>query len=131
MKKIIFASLTVLSLGLFSFAPAPAGGSIIKTQCGDYIINDQSTSQQVMSPADYQLAGQLIGQIYNLPAGSGQTKVEMIPTASAKGGCVNELWVYIFTAMYRQFKWDDASAVSPNPSINQYLAILEKYSNPQ
>lgn len=127
MKKIIFASLTVLSLGLFSFTPAPVSQAGIwnGSDCGNYIVDDGGTS--MMTPADQDRVKSLLSIIYNV---SSTEDINTEPVPAAKGK-----WICHTRAVIRQInedliKYDNSASTAPSAEIAQLQAIIEQYAQP-
>jgi hypothetical protein len=126
MKKIIFASLAVLSLGLFSFTPAPTSqpGIWVGSDCGNFIIDDGGST--MMTPADQDMVKSLLSVMYNVPS---DQDIDGEPIPAAKGKCV-----FHHRAVVRQIdedlvKWDNAT-VQAGTTVAQLRDIVAQYAQP-
>lgn len=127
MKKIIFASLTVLSLGLFSFTPAPVSQAGIwnGSDCGNYIVDPGACSQ--MSAVDQDRVKSLLSVLYNVPS---DQIIDGEPLPAAKGnflfhkkGVTNQVEEDLAT-------YNNAPALQQGSPAAQVVAIIAQYAQP-
>jgi hypothetical protein len=130
MKKLILGSLTVLSLGLFSFTmPKPAEGHVWKQPDGNYLIEQGACLN--FQPADQQAVQQLVSVIYSIPVG---TPAELTMSSNGgdpacTGGSVIDKYIFEFLIYTKFSKWDNCNIMA---GTNEYelLQVIDRYSTP-
>jgi hypothetical protein len=132
MKKIIVMSLTILSVGLFSFTlPKPSASGVWLMSDGNYSI-DQGAMQQNFTPADQASVNKLLGDLYNLDMNKLDGSAELAPIvdATTKGSSYASKYPWFWVFYSKIYKWDNAQVAPPGSEGDQLVQILNQYAQP-
>lgn len=124
MKKIILGSLSVLSLGLFSFMVPKTSTGVWLYNDGNYSIDDYAV--QNFSSSDQQSVASLVATIYNTDVTVAQT-LSMIQYTNGAAMFQKEMAALILSNKY--FKTTNPS-INPNGPEYALYQIINSYAQP-
>jgi hypothetical protein len=130
MKKLILGTLTVLSLGLFSFTmPKPAAAGVWALPDGTFQIDNGAC--QTFTPADQQTVATLVSKIYNVDVTKQQQDlpVTMLPSPDMKGGAVIDKYIAELIIYTHFYIWDNYR-VAPGSNEEALLQVISSYAQP-